>query len=190
MNAFGKYTSEDFTTTIPLADYLARYRDSERIAGYCRTCPNFGRSWCCPPFDSDAEQWMRPYDTALLLATKIIPTDTGRPLSEAERLIRPERERIERKLLAMERRCGGRAFTAVGTCLCCPEGTCTRPSGKPCRHPDRVRPSLEACGFDIDRTLSELFGISLKWGAANLLPEYLMLVSGFFHNSGNLRWNG
>ncbi|MFR2062233.1 MAG: DUF2284 domain-containing protein [Alistipes sp.] len=32
---------------------------------------------------------------------------------------------------------------------------------RPCLHPDKVRPSLEAFGFDIARTLSELFGIEL-----------------------------
>ena len=50
----------------------------------------------------------------------------------------------------------------VGTCLYCPEGTCTRPEAKPCRHPELVRPSLEACGFDIAHTTSDLFGIELK----------------------------
>lgn len=53
----------------------------------------------------------------------------------------------------------------------------------PCLHPDKVRPSLEAFGFDIGRTLSELFGIRLLWGKDGILPEYLMLVSGLFHNS-------
>ncbi|WP_147625860.1 hypothetical protein [Alistipes provencensis] len=32
-----------------------------------------------------------------------------------------------------------------------------------------VRPSPEACGFDIVRTASELFGIELKWGKEGLL---------------------
>lgn len=68
------------------------------------------------------------------------------------------------------------------------EGSCTRPEGLPCRHPDRVRPSLEACGFDIGRTTSELFGIELKWGAEGKLPEYLTLVCGLFHDAGHVAW--
>ena len=78
----------------------------------------------------------------------------------------------------------------IGSCLYCPEGTCTRPEAKPCRHPELVRPSLEACGFDIARTTSELFGIELKWGTDGSLPEYLTLVCGFFHNAENIIWNG
>ena len=45
-----------------------------------------------------------------------------------------------------------------------------------------MRPSLEAFGFDISRTLSELFGIRLLWGKDGVIPEYLTLVCGFFHN--------
>lgn len=56
--------------------------------------------------------------------------------------------------------------------------------------PTLVRPSLEACGFDIVRTTSELFGIELKWGEEGRLPEYLTLVCGFFHNADNAIWNG
>ena len=59
----------------------------------------------------------------------------------------------------------------------------TRPLGLPCRHPELVRPSLEAYGFDISRTTNELFGIELLWGKDGMLPKYLTLVCGFFHNS-------
>ncbi|MDE7458334.1 MAG: DUF2284 domain-containing protein, partial [Muribaculaceae bacterium] len=67
-------------------------------------------------------------------------------------------------------------------CLHCPESQCTRKCGEPCRHPDKVRPSLEAFGFDIGRTLSELFNIKLLWGKNGVLPEYLVLVSALLHN--------
>ena len=119
-----------------------------------------------------------------------MPEQEGLSLSEAGRLMRPERKRIEARLLDMERRIGGRSFAYVGTCLHCPEGSCTRLDGNPCRHPDRVRPSLEACGFDVGRTARELFGIELKWGVEGRMPEYLTLVCGFFHNAGHIVWNG
>ena len=69
----------------------------------------------------------------------------------------------------MDRACDGRAFTYVGNCFYRPKGTCTRAEGKPCRHPDLVRPSPETYEFDIVRTASELFGIELKWGKEGLL---------------------
>jgi predicted metal-binding protein len=90
---------------------------------------------------------------------------------------------IEKELLELEHRYGGRAFAYVGKCLYCPDSECARKCNRPCLHPDKVRPSLEAFGFDIARTLSELFGIELLWGKNDILPEYLVLVSGLFHNS-------
>lgn len=182
------YRAEDFSVTIPVADYIARSRDAERFEGCCRTCPNYGRSWGCPPFDFDVEEYLTRYSRALLIATKIVPEQGGLPIAEAKRLIHPERQRLERRLLEMERRYGGRSFAYVGSCLYCPDGTCTRPEGNPCRHPELVRPSLEACGFDIGRTTSELFGIELKWGADGKMPEYLTLVCGFFHDGDGVVW--
>lgn len=182
------YRAEDFSVTVSVADYIARFRDAERFEGCCRACPNYGCSWGCPPFDFDVEEYLNRYSRALLIATKIAPEQRDLPIAEAKRLIHPERQRLERRLLEMERRYGGRSFAYVGSCLYCPEGTCTRPEGNPCRHPELVRPSLEACGFDIGRTTSELFGIELKWGADGKMPEYLTLVCGFFHDGDGVVW--
>lgn len=98
------YRAEDFSVTIPVADYIARFRDAERFEGCCRTCPNYGRSWGCPPFDFDVEEYLTRYSRALLIATKIVPEQGGLPIAEAKRLIHPERQRLERRLLEMERR--------------------------------------------------------------------------------------
>ena len=176
-----RYRAEDSAVELPAADYVARFRDAQRIAEYCRACPSYGSSWGCPPFGFSVEEYLSGYATALVVATKIVPEQEGLPLSEAGRLMRPERKRIEARLLDMERRIGGRSFAYVGTCLHCPEGSCTRPDGNPCRHPDRLRPSLEACGFDVGRTARELFGIELKWGVEGRMPEYLFLPVSYTH---------
>ena len=92
------------------------------------------------------------------------------------------RSPADARLLELERKYpGSRAFYA-GTCHLCPEGTCARSEGRPCRYPDRIRPSLESLGFDIGKTASELLGIELKWSepGSSGLPEYFTLVSGFF----------
>lgn len=139
-------------------------------------------------FGEDPEPLMRGYRSALLVATKITPSATGIPLGESRRLIRPERIRLENRLRELERQHGGRAFAYTGSCLHCAEGSCTRMSGEPCRHPELVRPSLEACGFDIGRTASELFGIDLLWSSDGMIPEYLTLVCALFHNADSVEW--
>ena len=178
------YTAEDFSLSLAAADYIARFRDEERFAHFCRECPNYGRSWGCPPFGFDVAGRLGRYSHILLTATRIRPATEGLPMSMSRELIRPERIRLDSRLRELERLHGGLSCSYVGSCLYCPEGSCTRPSGLPCRHPDMVRPSLEAYGFDIGRTLSELFGIEILWGRDGLMPEYLTLVCGLFHNGG------
>ncbi len=186
MNNPLEYTARDYTVSLPASEYIAVYRDARRIGACCRVCPNYGRSWACPPFDFDMDEYLSGYRTALIIATKISPVRHDLPISEAQRLLYPERIKHEKALLELERRYGGRAFAYAGTCLYCPAGSCSRPDGQPCRHPERVRPSLEACEFDLCRTTEELLGIPLRWGEGDRLPEYLTLVSGFFHNAGNV----
>lgn len=178
-----EYIIENFTANISVDEYISRFRDEKRFVEFCKQCPNYGNSWGCPPFDFDTGEFLRQYEYAHLMATKIIPVEKNIPIDRTQELIKPERLRIERELLEMEHRYGGRAFAYVGKCLYCPDSECARKCNRPCLHPDKVRPSLEAFGFDMTRTLSELFGIELLWGKDGILPEYLVIVSGLFHNS-------
>ena len=177
------YVTENFTANISVDEYISRFRDEKRFVEFCKQCPNYGNSWGCPPFDFDTGAFLRQYKYAYLMATKIVPIEKGIPIDKSQELIRPERIRIEKELLKLELRFGGRAFAYVGKCLYCPDSECARKCNRPCLHPDKVRPSLEAFGFDMTRTLSELFGIELLWGKNGILPEYLVIVSGLFHNS-------
>jgi methionyl-tRNA synthetase len=69
----------------------------------------------------------------------------------------------------------------VGTCPYCGGAPCARIEGKPCRHPSKVRPSLEAFGFDMGKTAQDLLGLEIKWSHDEFLPEYLTLICGIFY---------
>ncbi len=180
------YSAEHFTTDIAVDAYIAGYWDGPRFLELCRQCRNFGNRWGCPPFDFDVEQVLRQYSYAHLMATKITPHEQGLPWTMAREYLRAEHVRIERELLELEERIGGRAFGFNGECLHCPGHGCRRPSGEPCLHPEQVRSSLEAFGFDIGSTLTKLFGIELLWGKEGQMPDYLVLVCGLFHNHPEL----
>ncbi len=55
-----------------------------------------------------------------------------------------------------------------------------RIEGKPCKHPDKVQPSLEAFGFDMVKTAKNVLGLEIKWSKGLLISEYLTLVCGIF----------
>lgn len=181
--------TEDYVCETDAAAYVARYRDRERFLECCRACGNYGKTWACPPLGPETEQWLAGYRRVLLVVTRIVPAVPDLPLDDSVRLIAPERKRLEACLLHLEHRYGGRAFTFTGGCSYCPEGTCTRPLGLPCRHPERVRPSLEAAGFNLSATAEELFGIPMCWGREGRMPAWLTLVGGFFHNSSAVEWD-
>ena len=189
MNKVMNYSVEEKSVALSADEYICRFRDADRFMERCRECDNYSCSWACPPFVHDVETELRQYVNVIITATKLIPERKDIPISEVFGFMHQERVRLDRMMLDMERRYGGRYFAFSGTCLYCPEGTCARMSGLPCRHPEFVRPSLEACGFDMGRTVTELFGWEIKWSSDGFLPEYLTIVSGFFHNDDRLDYS-
>lgn len=173
---------------LPAEDYIRDFRDEEKFLGLCRECPQYGGRWGCPPHGFDSLDYLSGYRYAYVLGVKVVPgrrdhLPEGRSVGEVCReMLEGVRRLIDVRLLDMEREHpGGKAFFA-GSCLLCPEGACTRPAGKPCRNPGSLRPSLEALGFDIGRSAAEILGVELRWGKDGDMPEYLVLVSGFFTN--------
>lgn len=77
-----KYTACDYTRVVTVEDYIAGYYDLEKFRKLCAECPNFGKTWSCPPFSVDTEAILCHYKYVLLIATKIIPADNNLPLAD------------------------------------------------------------------------------------------------------------
>lgn len=178
-----RYSVEEFSKEISVGEYLERFHNPDEVWGYCRACPNYGKQWGCPPFDFDVVERLSRYSTIRLIATKITLLDRSIAPSEINSVLRPERVRLERRLLEMERDCNGLACTYIGECMHCAEGSCSRLCGAPCRHPDLIRPSLEAYGFDVVKTLCELFGLDLEWSTATTSPSHIILTTALLYSS-------
>ncbi len=185
---------------LPLADFVRDYRDLPRFRTLCQACDNYGQCWSCPPYDFDETVFLSPYVEANLIGARVDVPQEARFCGDGEAcrrkgdaLLRPLRALLDDALLRLEQELpGGRAFYA-GSCMRCPKGACRRRSGEPCVAPEKLRPSIEALGFDVERTASELLATELRWGEPGRLPDYFVLVSGFFSAEplGNLseRWN-
>lgn len=164
---------------IPVSEYMDQYRDAERFMQFCRECGNYGRLWSCPPFSFDVEALLGKWRKALLVAVKFeIPG--GTPSSGVMALLQERRIALEARLLAMEQEFGGLAFGFSGMCYRC--ARCGRADGRKCVHPAEVRPALEAYGFDVCRTMEELFSDPLSWERDGHRPRSLTLVGALFHN--------
>lgn len=191
------YKSTDTSIAIPAEEYLSRYRNADRFIAFCRDCHQYGHCWACPPFEFDPDIYLSGHRSILLIGTKITPDKTLRDCRYKERcreigreMLSRERERLDRRLLELEQRYPGSRACYAGTCHLCPDQECTRRRDLPCRYPEQIRPSLEALGFDIGRTASELLHIELQWSSDGFLPPYFTLVSGLFtdREPNEIRW--
>ena len=169
------------TAELPVSDYIAQYRRADYFIKLCAECRNFSRRYGCPPFDYDVVERISHYTTATIIGVQIIPEEKELPLTRAQELMQPVINSLSEELLLEEKRTGGFAFGFAGGCTLCGDMPCARITSQPCRHPDRVRPSLEAYGFDLSKTSKELLGKPILWGKDNKLPQYLMLICGIFH---------
>lgn len=156
-----------FYATIPVSEAEAM-RSIPTFLECCRQCPSFGATWACPPIPQDPRAVTAPWKFLTIYACAVEPP-TEETLFEAAAQLRD-------RLLEEEKRVGGLAVSGLGPCSICPE--CTRPLDLPCRHPDRVRLSLEALGYDV-AALADHAGLKIEWGTPK---RYLSVVMGLLHN--------
>ena len=133
-----EYKSYDYTRTIPVDDYILRYRDERRFMAYCRECRRYGNCWSCPPFN-DSEDYLSGFRNLLIVCTRITPVvlDVPDAVEAGQELMHRERSRLDKRLLALEEEYNGRAFYA---------GSCILALGKSV-HVDLVRLAATPCGF-------------------------------------------
>lgn len=176
--------------TVSADKYMLQYRDAGKFIEFCKVCDKYQSCWVCPPYDFDMDSYLSGFKTVYVIGTKIIPDDKVRnDCDDNERvkimgkqMLADVREVLDPALLKIEKNYPGSKAFFAGTCFRCSNGTCTRKKGLPCMRPQEVRPSLEAFGFDIGKTASDLLHIDLKWSNDSRFPEYFMLVSGIFTN--------
>lgn len=180
-----RFEMEILSAEAPVTE-LAAMRDVARFEKLCRQCPGYGARWCCPPLTAEELDVESFGDTLMIVAARIRPTESGLPLEAADGLIMDGRRKLEPQLLATERELGGRAALFTGRCTHCGPMPCTRRSEEPCRHPDLVRPSLEALGYDVSAIIGRYLGLSILWGHDGRLPEFLTIAGGVFYRRAQL----
>ena len=157
------------THKLPVSKLVSDFRDVDRFMGLCRACPNFGKMWSCPPFES-----------LFLYEIDIPPSESsiGR-LSQQEirRIYDSARAEIDPKLLDLGRKSpSGSLVLLGGSCANCPLPKCARLENKPCPRPESMRPSLESLGFDVVAIAKKIFGADLEWATASKTPQALRIV--------------
>lgn len=118
-------------------------------------CQSYGKNWACPPACGsldDMREKVKGYSRGLLVQTVGQLEDNldweamqqaGADQAESFRKLSDELENEYPNLLGM----------GTGTCTKCVK--CTYPDGQPCRFPNRLTYSMEACGLFVSRVCSD-----------------------------------
>ena len=138
-----------FTSASPLAMDALEFRTEVRDMCSANTCRSYGMNWRCPPaagsLESIAQRTSR-YHLGILVQT------TGRmkhdfdyhAIRDTEVLHKKNFETFARQVRMLFPDCFP---MSAGACTICRK--CTYPD-RPCRHPDRSWPSMEACGLVVN----------------------------------------
>ena len=124
-------------------------------------CNRWGHYWTCPPhLDISPEQFMEAYDRY----THAVLIKSADPVAGQEASLAVEKE----AMLSL-----GCSFAfALVLCVQCEE--CAYP--EPCRYPHLARPSMDAYGIDIGKTVEPL-GFKVEFDAeGKMLPAWYSMV--------------
>lgn len=128
---------------------------SEEFPKICERndCGNYGRTWTCPPYPFGVERAMervRSFDRALWYSS-VGALEDGfdyEGMVEAARRHAELGQRIHLGTAPLLK--GDFLHLSCGICSLCE--SCTRPEGKPCRHPERALDAMEGWGVDVYNT--------------------------------------
>ena len=172
------YQTKRYEKEITVKDYLAQYVNVEEFLEYCKECKNYDRLWSCPSYDFEQEAYWKQYEKLYILGYQIFFEEGTTTEAESLRIMAEVKARMSEELFAMEAAYPGSVSLSAGSCSVCGEEDCTRPQGKPCRYPDKLRYSIESIGGNVAKTVHDFLGIPLEWIEEGKVPRYFVLVGG------------
>ena len=139
-----------FATVEPLDPKTLRFLPEVRSMCAADRCQSYGKTWSCPPACGTLEYWEEKashYEKGILLQT-IGDREDSYDFEAMVEVSRQNDKNFDR--LTEQLRGQGLDMLAMsaGTCKRCKE--CTYPDA-PCRFPEKLYPSMEACGLFVSQ---------------------------------------
>lgn len=145
------------------------------VRGMCEQnrCGAYGRKWSCPPYCgelSECADKVKAFERGIVMmtATKLEDSFDIEGMNEAQKV----HQKLFYKAIELVKEEAGNVLPlAPGGCQLCEKCTCP---DEPCRHPDKMYPSMESYGMMVN-TVCAACGISYFNGA-----ETVTYVSAIF----------
>lgn len=155
--------------------------DVEKFLPFCESCPNYNKSWSCPPLVFSQREFIENYKYADIFVLELTYDEevikgaiTKEKVMEAiVKYMNPAKERFGELVVSSESSATNAVTLTCAPCSYCKE--CTKPMNKPCRFPEKMRYSLDAFHFDVTMILKDYFGIELTWASEGLSEKANLL---------------
>ena len=154
--------AQGFETVAALEPATLEFLPEVREMCAADRCRSYGKNWSCPPACGSLEDWKARcgrYQRGLLLQTVGEREDSWDFEAMEEAALR-NRERVDALAEALLADGADFLFLAAGTCTRCE--TCTYPDA-PCRFPEKLFPSMEACGLFVSKVCADN-GVAYYYG--------------------------
>lgn len=159
-------------------EVLIKYFEGERLAKACKNgCPNYGKKWSCPPFASPFTDILKKYSCAFVL---IFSTEMNYYQDIKNKYLAVKaanatlKTTIEKCTRDLENYTKGYSLLS-GSCRCCNPCQCKK--NLPCKHPDKMRYSMEATGLNVQQLGIDFLNHELLWYEDKTLPKYTSTVT-------------
>ena len=186
MGMFRNLKYEVFSKEVPMSDYIESCVDVEYFEKCCSVCPNYGKTWSCPPYDFNPLDIWNSYKTFYIYAIKV--TTPEEVLNEeysnedlmriGGEILKEAHKRVDKEMEQLKGAFEGSKILGGGSCRLCGENKCARLFGNPCRFPDKMTYSIESIGGNVEITLKKYLDQQICWGKDGHLAPYYMAVGG------------
>lgn len=165
-----------FTTVAPLDPATLKFLPEVRSMCAADRCRSYGKTWSCPPACGPLEDWAAKaaqYDRGLLLQTVGDREDSYdiEAMMEAAEENKRQTDALADRLLAEK---ADFLLMSAGTCTRCQ--SCTYPDA-PCRFPEKLFPSMEACGLFVSQVCTDN-GVPYNYGDEKIAYTCCLLYHG------------
>lgn len=153
------------------------YMEENELERVCKDgCPNYGKKWSCPPFSKSFAQIEEKYISAFLLCLSTEMdnyTDIKNKYLAVKAANVTLKSMIEKCAREIEKYTNGYSLLSGSCRLCKP---CQCKINRPCKHPDKMRYSMEATGLNVQKICHDFLNHRLLWYENKILPEYTSVV--------------
>lgn len=152
---------------------LRDYCESKKMETACEEgCPNYGNKWSCPPYAKSFLSIEKKYSKAFLLcfSTEMDYYSDVKNMYLAVKAANVTLKVLVERCARNIEECTNGYSLLSGSCRLCKPCQCK--NRQPCKHPDKMRYSMEATGLNVQKVCFDFLKHRLLWYENKKLPQY------------------